>query len=102
MITTFCVCVEAFPAPSVYVQVTTVVPCVEIGSVASFVTVTVPPQLSVAVGAVNVVTEHSSVTSAKVATSGDGAVTSVITTFCDCVELFPFASVYVQVTTVVP
>ena len=73
-----------------------------IGSVALFVTVTTPPQLSVAVGAVNDVTVHSAVTFANVATVGTGAVTSSITTFCVCVDVFPFPSLYVQVTTVVP
>ena len=101
-ITIFCVCVDVFPFPSLYVQVTTVVPCVVIGSVALFVTVTTPPQLSVAVGAVKLATEHSAVTFAKVASVGTGAVTSSITTFCVCVDVFPFPSLYVQVTTVVP
>ncbi len=50
-----------------------------IGSVASLVTVTVP-QLSVAVGSVNTVTEHSAVTSVRVRLSATGAVVSSITT----------------------
>ena len=44
------------------------------------VTVTAPPQLSVAVGAVKLVTSHWAVTSASVALSATGAVVSVITT----------------------
>ena len=73
-----------------------------IGRVTLFVTVTVPPQLSVAVGAVKDVTEHCVVMFANVATTGTGAVTSSITTFCVCVVVFPFPSLYVQITTVVP
>ena len=57
------------------------VPWVLIGNVASLLTVTTPAQLSVAVGADRLVTVHSSVTSASIATSGTGAVTSAITTF---------------------
>ena len=68
------------------------VPKVVIGSVASLVTVTTPPQLSVAVGAVSVVTLHSPITSAKVALSATGAVVSVITTSCVCVDVLPCAS----------
>ena len=58
LITTFCVCVDVLPLPSSYVHVTTVVPCVVIGSVALFVTVIKPGQLSVALGVVKDVTEH--------------------------------------------
>ena len=73
-----------------------------IGKVASLVTVTVEAQLSVAVGAVRLVTSHSAVMSAKVVISATGAVTSLIITFCVCVLVFPFPSSYVQVTIVVP
>ena len=61
-----------FPLPSSYVQVTVVVPCAVIGKVALCVPVKAPAQLSVAVGADNEVTEHSAVTSDKVAASGTG------------------------------
>ena len=73
-----------------------------IGSVALFVTVTTPAQLSVAVGFVKLVTSHTAVRSSSDAVSGTGAVTSAIMTFCVCVEVLPFPSSYVQVTTVVP
>ena len=102
VITIFWVCVEAFPFASVYVQVTTVVPCIEIGSVASFVTETNPAQLSVAVGSVNVVTPHSAVTSANVAISGIGASVSITVTVCVHWLAFPLASVIVQITFVTP
>ena len=48
--------------------------------------------MSVAVGSVNVVTSHSAVTSANVAKVATGGVTSVITTFCVCVDVLPWAS----------
>ena len=67
-----------------------------------FVTITDGLQLSVAVGAVNEVTVHSSVKSAKGVASATGAVMSFIITFWVCVLVFPFPSSYVQVTTVVP
>ncbi|MNY40152.1 hypothetical protein D3C86_1748750 [compost metagenome] len=57
-IITFCVWVEVFPFPSLYVQVITVVPEAVIGKVALCVPVMVPAQLSVAVGAIKDVTEH--------------------------------------------
>ena len=85
-----------------YVQTTTVVPTAVIGRMASFVTVTVPPQLSVAVGAVSDESEQVADTSAKVAAFGTGAVTSSKTTSCVCVDKLPKPSLYVQVTTVVP
>ena len=56
------------------------------------VPVIVAPQLSVAVGAVIEATSHSAVTSANVATSATGAVTSLITTFCVSVVTFPLPS----------
>ena len=46
------------------------------------------------------VAEHSPVISARVGATG--SVTSSITTFCVCMELFPFPSSKFQVTTVVP
>ena len=58
-----------------------------IGSVALCVPVIDPAQLSVAVGAVKLVTEHSDVTFDKLAMSATGAVTSVMTTFCVCVDV---------------
>ena len=62
------------------------------GSVASLVTVTVPPQLSVAVGAVKLVTSHSAVISHNDAASAIGAESSSIITFCVCVLVFPLPS----------
>ena len=52
-----------------------------IGKLALLVTVTLPAQLSVAVGAVRLVTLHCAVTSAKLDASATGAVVSFITTF---------------------
>ena len=91
-----------FPLASSNVHVTTVVPWVVIGSTAVVVPVIDPEQLSVAVGAVNVSTLHSAVTSSNTATSGPGAVTSSIITFWVWVLMFPLASSNVHVTTVVP
>ena len=71
---------DVLPLPSSYVQVMVVVPDVVIGKVALLVTVTVAKQLSVAVGAVNAVTEHSAVIAVRVVRSGTGAVTSVMIT----------------------
>ncbi len=65
---------------------------VVIGNIALWVTVTVPPQLSVAVGAVKLVTSHSAVISVKVPVSGVGAVVSSIITFCSWVTEFPLGS----------
>ncbi len=65
-----------FPLPSAKVQVTTVVSCVVIGNVVVVVPVTVPAQLSVAVGAVSDATSHSAVTSVRVVSSGTGATLS--------------------------
>jgi hypothetical protein len=55
-----------------------------IGKIASLVTVTIPEQLSVAVGAITSIskTSHCAVISAKAITSGVGAVVSLITIFC--------------------
>src|SRR5690554_4952977 len=97
--TTFCSCVVVFPFSSLYVQVTSVVSV--IGNVALCVPVIIPVQLSVAVGAVKLVTSHSAVTSESIAISATGAITSLMTTFCSCVAVFPFPSSYVQVTSVV-
>ena len=69
------------------------VPCTVIGNVALLLTVTTPPQLSVAVGAVSAVTSHCAITSASVALSATGAVVSVITTSCVCVDVFPLLPV---------
>ena len=63
-----------------------------IGKTALLVAVTIPTQLSVAVGATKLVTLHSAVTAAKLATLGTGAVVSLMTTFCVCVLVFPFPS----------
>ncbi len=56
--TTFWICVLELLLESVNVHVTTVVPWVVIGKVTFGTPVNVPPQLSVAVGAVIVVTSH--------------------------------------------
>ena len=73
-----------------------------IGRLVVVVPVTVPEQLSVAVGAVRLVTLHSAVTSDNEGSFTTGAVVSSITTFCVCVLVLPSPSVYVHVTTVVP
>src|SRR6056297_1933935 len=101
-IITFWVWVDVFPFPSSYVQVTTVVPCAMMGSSASCVPVICPVQLSVAVGAVKVETSHSAMISVSVAVFATGAVSSERITFWVWVDVFPFPSSYVQVTTVVP
>ena len=67
-------------------------PCVVIGKVASLVTVTLLEQLSVAVGGVKLVTSHSAVRSGSVATSGTGAVVSLIMIFCVWVDVLPLPS----------
>ena len=54
--------------------------------------VTVLIQISVAVGAVIKATSHSAVTSASIATSATGPVTSSISTFCVCVVVLPLPS----------
>jgi len=97
LMTTFCCCVEIFPLPSLYVQVIVVLEV--IGSVALCVPVIEPAQLSVAVGAVKLVTSHCAVMFDNVVKSATGAVMSipVITIFCCCVVTFPFPSLYVQV-----
>src|SRR6056297_263262 len=101
--TTFWVCVDKFPAKSVKVHVTKVVPWVLIGNEASCVPATDPSQLSVAVGAVSEVTSHSAVISASVAASGTGASASVTTTSNSQTAgpLFD-SSVYSYLTVVVP
>ena len=77
-------------------------PCVVIGKVALLVTDTVPPQLSVALGADKVVTAHSAVISGSVAASGTGGVTSSTMTFWVWVMVLPLPSSKVQVTVYVP
>ena len=52
--TIFCVCDVVFPLPSLYVQVTTVVPCVVIGNGVEVAPLMIPLQASVAVGSVKV------------------------------------------------
>ena len=100
-IITLCVCVDVFPFPSLYVQVTVVVPWVMIGKVALCVPVIVPAQLSVAVGAVNVDTEHSDVTFNKFMTFAIGAVLSPIVRFNVTILSHPFAAPSVIVCTAV-
>jgi hypothetical protein len=97
---TFCVTVDVLPLPSSKVHVITVVPCVVMGNVVVVVAVTVPTQLSVAVGAVTVA-EHWAVTSGKDAGANGGVISSMIT-FCVTVDVLPLPSLKVQVTTVVP
>ena len=58
VMTMFCICVDVFPAASAYVQVTAVVPLAVIGNVTLCVPIIAPEQLSVAVGAVKLETEH--------------------------------------------
>src|SRR5690606_18289005 len=101
---TFCVCVLSFPFSSSNVQVITVVPCAVIGKVASFVTVTVPLQLSVAVGGVTSLsrTSHCAVISSKVAASGVGAKLSSTVTVASQVSMTPWLSVTVSVTVFSP
>ena len=84
--------------PSVYVHTTVVV--VVIGKVVVVVPVTVPVQLSVAVGAVRLGTLHWFVMVGKFAVSATGAVVSVIFTCWFCVLVF-VPSVYVHMTVVV-
>ena len=61
---------DVLPLPSSKVQVTTEVPCVVRVNASVVVPVIVPEQLSVAVGALPIVAEHSPVASAKEAASG--------------------------------
>ena len=100
--TTFWVWVLLLPWPSEYVHVTTVVPCAVMGKTVVVVPVTSPTQLSVAVGAVNVVTEHSAVTSGNIATSGTGLSSSTTVTVIDDVDVFRAASVAVYIMVVTP
>ena len=73
-------------------QVTVVVPFAKVAPDAGEqVTVEVPEQLSVAVGAVTVA-EHCPVTVVKVPTVGTGAVVSFTITVWFCVEVFPCPS----------
>jgi hypothetical protein len=60
----------------------------------------VPEQLSVAVGGRRLVTSHADVISDKDGVLGTGAITSLITTDCVWVVVFPAPSVNVQVTLV--
>src|SRR5436190_24002062 len=62
----------------------------------------VPEQLSAAVGAAAMVAEHWPVALGNVATFATGAIVSVTTMFCVWVELLPWPSLNVQVTTDVP
>ena len=89
---TFCNCVVAFPLPSVYVHVITVLAIILV-KIVDVVAVIVPEQLSVAVGMAVTFTEHCAVIFGKVATFGTGAAVSLMMTFCNCVLLFPFPSV---------
>ena len=65
---TFCNCDVVFPCPSLYVQVTTVVPGVVIGKATSGTPSNMPPQLFVAVGVIGV-DEHCPVISTNEARS---------------------------------
>ncbi|MNE03708.1 hypothetical protein D3C87_985820 [compost metagenome] len=88
-----------FPLPSSNVQTTTVIPCAVTGKTVLVVPVMVPEQLSVAVGGVTE-TEHCACTSARTGTAG--GVMSLMITFWFAVDMFPFPSSKVHVTTVVP
>jgi hypothetical protein len=94
---TSCVCVLLLPLVSVYVHVMAVDDV--IGKTASLVTVTIPEQLSVAVGASTSIsrTSHCAMISDKTIASGVGAVVSFTITCCACVSAFPLPSVYVHV-----
>src|SRR6187402_1040627 len=96
----FWVCVLEFPVASVKVQVTVEVPCVERVNESVVVPVINAPQLSVTIGAVAMVAEHSPVTAARIPATG--AVVSATIIFWVCVLEFPVASVKVQVTVEVP
>ena len=87
-----------FPFPSLNVQLTVNVPCVEYVNGFVVVPVIVPAQLSVVVGAVTVA-EHCPVTVAKVGV--DGFVTSSTITVCVAVTVLPLPSLNDHVTTVV-
>ena len=84
-----------FPFPSSNVQV--IVCDVYIGNTVLCVPTIVPAQLSVAVGGVKLINEHSAVAVASDALSATGAVISSITTLCVCVDVFPLPSSYVHV-----
>ena len=62
------------------------------------VPITDPTQLSVAVGAVSMLAEHSPVIVGNVALLAAGAVTSFTITVCVWVDVLPLPSLYVQVT----
>lgn len=72
----------------------------EIGKTVEVVAVTCPEQLSVAVGAEILGTAHVEVIGDKLATFAIGASLSPTSTICVWVEIFPEASVKVQVTVV--
>jgi hypothetical protein len=97
---TVCVAVDILPLPSLNSHATTVVPCAVTGNGVNVVPVTVPTQLSIAVGAVGV-TPHS-LTSVGNDDGGTGGVTSLINTFCTAVDILPLPSLNVHVTTVIP
>ena len=81
-----------FPFPSLNVQLTVNVPCVEYVNASVVVPVIVPAQISVVVGAVKVA-EHCPVTEVKVGSTG--GVLSVTITLKLQVEIFPALSVAV-------
>src|SRR5436309_2064951 len=93
---------EGLPTASTKCQVTVEVPCVLRVSESVVVPVMVPEQLSVAVGAAAMVAVHWPVALGNVATFGTGAIVSVTTMFCVWLELLPWPSLNVQVTTDVP
>ena len=101
-IITVWLCVNVLPLPSLYVQVTVCVPCVEYVNTSVVVPTTSPIQLSVAVGAVSILAEHSPVMVGSIVILATGAVTSFIITVWLCVDVLPLPSLYVQVTVCTP
>jgi hypothetical protein len=104
-IVTVCVAVAVFPAASVAVQVTVVVPTGNVAG-ALFATV-VPVQLSENTGVPNatVAASHAPASADCVIATGaviTGFCVSSTVTVCVAVEVFPAASVAVQVTLVIP
>src|SRR5690606_1458074 len=96
---TVCCCVVALPLTSSYVQVITVVPCVVIGKTALFVTITVPRQLSVAVGTATSpsLTTHCASTSGNLTKAGKGLTVSSKVIVTAVVAVHPLKSVTVTV-----
>jgi len=98
---TFWVAVLVLPLPSLNIQVTTVVPGAVIGNIVVVVPVTIPAQLSVAVGAVKVAgVKHALTTVPSI--GGTGAIVSFTITFWVAVLLLPLPSSNVQTIVLAP